>query len=110
MDLSVHSSEIPSVRRHNEMGSLLTHLLLQFFTNLFETLQVFYHGLKMCTWFGGYPPFISAPEHKVLMVSYCGQSMSVVRHAASTIALKAYSSYTPEPIDSILGRKHRGDL
>ena len=53
---------------------------------------------------------ISSPEHKVLMVSYCGQSMSVVHYAASTIALKAYSSYTPGPIDSILGRKHRGDL
>ena len=24
--------------------------------------------------------FISSPEHEVLMVSYCGQSMSVVRH------------------------------
>ena len=34
----------------------------------------------------------------------------VVRRAASTIALKAYSSYTPGPIDLILGRKHRGDL
>ena len=61
--------------------------------------------------------FISSPEHEVLMVSYCGQSMSVVhralsviRRAASTIALKAYSSYTPGPIDSILGRKHRGGL
>ena len=52
----------------------------------------------------------SSPEHKVLMVSYCGQSMSVVRRVASTIALKAYSSYTPGPIDLILGRKHRGDL
>ena len=68
--------------------------------------------------------FFSSPEHEVLMVSYCGQSMSVVRRAlcvvrrpscvvrraASTIALKAYSSYTPWPIDSILGRKHQGDL
>ena len=54
--------------------------------------------------------FFSYPEHEVLMVSYCGQSMSVVRRAASTLALKAYSSYTPEPIDSILGRKHQGDL
>ena len=52
----------------------------------------------------------SSPEQEVLMVSYCGQSMSVVRRAASTIALKAYSSYTPGPIDLILGRKHRGDL
>ena len=61
--------------------------------------------------------FFSSPEHEVLMVSYCGQSMSVVhrassvvRRAASTIALKAYSSYTPGPIDLIRGRKHRGDL
>ena len=61
--------------------------------------------------------FFSSPEHEVLMVSYCGQSMSVVcrassvvRRAASTIALKAYSSYTPGPIDLILGRKQRGDL
>ena len=52
----------------------------------------------------------SSPEHEVLMVSYCGQSMSIVRRAASTIALKAYSSYTPGPIDLILGRKHQGDL
>ena len=52
-----------------------------------------------------------------LLVSYCGQSMSVVhrtssvmRRAASTIALKVYSSYTPGPSDMILDRKHRGDL
>ena len=52
----------------------------------------------------------SSPEHEVLMVSYCGQSMSVVRRAssvvrraASTIALKAYSSYTPGPIDLMVG-------
>ena len=43
------------------------------------------------------------------MVSCCGQSMSVVRRAASIIALKAYS-YTPGPNDLILGRKHQGDL
>ena len=53
---------------------------------------------------------ISSPEHEVLMVSCCGQSMSIVRHVASTIALKAYFSYTPGPIDSILGRKHWDDL
>ena len=76
----------------------------------------------------------SSPEHAVLMVSYCGQSMSVlrrqshsahgellwsvnvcrassvVRRGVSIIALKAYSSYTLGPVDSILGRKHRGDL
>ena len=54
--------------------------------------------------------FFSSPEHEVLMVTYCSQSVSIVRCVASTIALKAYSSYTPGPIDSILGRKHRGDL
>ena len=57
-------------------------------------------------------PLVSSTEHKVLMVSYCGQSMSVVRPAScgSTIALKAYSSYTPGPVDLILGRKHQGDM
>ena len=44
---------------------------------------------------------VSSTEHKVLKVSYCGQSVSVVRHAASAIALKAYSSYTPRPVDSV---------
>ena len=48
----------------------------------------------------------SSPEQEV--VSQCPSC--VVRRAASTIALKAYSSYTPGPIDLILGRKHRGDL
>ena len=43
-----------------------------------------------------------------IVVSQCPSL--VVRHVASTIALKAYSSYTPGPIDSILGRKHQGDL
>ena len=38
---SVHPSEIPFVRRHNEKGSLWTQLLLQFLTDLFESLQVF---------------------------------------------------------------------
>ena len=53
----------------------------------------------------------------MLMVSYCDQLMFVVHRVSfvmhlevSTIALKAYFSYTPGPIDLILGRKHRGDL
>ena len=42
---------------------------------------------------------ISSPEHKVLMVSYCDQSMSVVRLALCVVrrqqfVLKANSSYT----------------
>ena len=52
----------------------------------------------------------SSPEHELLMMSYCGQSITIVRRAASTVALKAYSSYTPGPIDLILGSKHWGDL
>ena len=52
-------------------------------------------------------PFVISPEHEVLIVSYCDWSVSVVRCAASTIALKAYSSYTPVLMDSKLGRKHQ---
>ena len=58
----------------------------------------------------------SSPEHEVLKVSYCDRPMSVVscvvRRAASTICFKSllYYSYTPELIDSKLGRKHRDDL
>ena len=49
------------------------------------------------------------------MVSQCPlcvvrRASSVVCRAVSTIALKAYSSYTPGPVDLIPGRKHRGDL
>ena len=44
----------------------------------------------------------------MLKVSYCGQSMFVLQQAASRIALKAYSSYTPRPIDSKLDRKQWG--
>ena len=31
----------------------------------------------------------SSPEHEVLMVSYCDQSLSVVRHSSSTICFKS---------------------
>ena len=55
------------------------------------------------------PLVICSPEHEVLKVS-CGQLMSLVHRAASTIAIKAHSSYTPGQIDSKLSRKHRGDL
>ena len=33
--------------------------------------------------------FFSSPEHEVLMVSYCDQSMSVVRRPSSTICFKS---------------------
>ena len=35
------------------------------------------------------PSIISSPEHEVLMVSYCDQSLSVVRRASSTICFKS---------------------
>ena len=73
--------------------------------------------LKDYSYLVDYSHLISSPEQVVLMVRYYGQSMSVVRRAsfvvrraASTIDLKAYSFYTPGPIHLILGRKHRGDL
>ena len=45
----------------------------------------------------GSPLLISSPEHEVLMVSYCDQSMSVVRRPLCVVrrqqfVLKAYSS------------------
>ena len=72
------------------------------------TSQLQIRQYSLFTWL--WPVHFSTPEHTVLMVSYCDQSMSDVRHVASTIALKAYSSYTPGPMDSKLGRKHKGDL
>ena len=45
----------------------------------------------------------SSPEHEVLMVSYCDQSMSVVRRASCVVrrqqfVLKANSSWTLGPL------------
>ena len=37
------------------VGTLCAQLLLQFFADLFETLQVFLHSLKMCMGFGYNP-------------------------------------------------------
>ena len=42
--------------------------------------------------------------------SVMGRVSCVMRQAASTIALKAYSSYVPGPIDSIHGRKCRSKI
>ena len=40
------------------MGTLWAQLLIQFYTELFETSHMFLHGLKMCMWFG-YNPCIN---------------------------------------------------
>ena len=39
------------------VGTLLAQLLIQFYTDLCETLYMFFHGLEMCMWFG-YNPWI----------------------------------------------------
>ena len=59
--------------------------------------------------------FISSPEHEVLKVSCCDQSMSVIHRSSSVVlgqqyTLKAYSSYALWPVDLKLGRKHQVDL
>ena len=60
-------------------------------------------------------PVFSSPEHEVLMVRYCGQSMSVVRRPScgvnncfnSLLLLHPWANW----LDTfVLGRKHRGDL
>ena len=52
-------------------------------------------------------PIFSSPEHKVLMVSFCHRSVSVVvRRASSTIALNDISSWTAW---RILMKLHRND-
>ena len=38
---------------------------------------------------GGCLDIFSSPEHEVLMLSYCDQSMSVVRRPSSTICFKS---------------------
>ena len=54
----------------------------------------------------------SSPEHEVLMVSYCGQSMSVMRRLSCGVnnCFKSLLLLHPGLTDLILGRKHRGDL
>ena len=85
-------------------------MILKFGTNIGYDLYCVRQNQHPHAYHSLYLSIFSSPEHFVLMLSYCGQSMSVVRRAASTIALKAYSSHTPGQIDLILGRKHRGDL
>ena len=63
----------------------------------FNAIMLFSSLSTKCSWWAS-------------VVSQCPSSVVLVRRGASTIALKAYSSYTPGPIDLILGRKHRGDL
>ena len=43
-----------------------------------------YLNFKM-PWLLREPVIFSSPEHEVLMVSYCDQSMSVVRRASSVV-------------------------
>ena len=79
--------------------------LYYYFLHHFRCIQL--NGWDLPFKLVGYSHLL-AHLNEVLMVSYCDRSLSVVRRAESTIALKAYSSYTPGPVDSKLGRKHRG--
>ena len=79
------------------------HILIVWFVQFSKLRDVFLAHLSMkCSWWA--IVVSQCPSCVVRCVSF------VVRHAASTLALKAYSFYTPGPIDSILGRKHWGDL
>ena len=55
--MQVSSSVLPFVRPSVRLstvtlGTLSAQLLLQFYTDLFETLQIFLHGTGMGVWFG----------------------------------------------------------
>ena len=56
--LSVLQSVLPSFRPPKVLCTLCAQLLLQFYADSFETLQMFCHGLKICMWFGYYPEII----------------------------------------------------
>ena len=47
---------------------------------------------------GPYSPLVSSPEHEVLMVSYCDQSMSVVRRASCVVINLFQKVSPPEPL------------
>ena len=49
---SVRPSVRPSFRPPIGVCTLCAQLLLQFYSDSFETLQCLHHALKMCMWFG----------------------------------------------------------
>ena len=53
----------------------------------------------------------SSPEHKVLRVSYCDRSLSVVRRRASCVVRKLFylNSFSSETAHWILTKLHRND-
>jgi len=54
--------------------------------------------------------FISSPEHKVLMVSYCDRALSVVRRRPSSVVRKRfYLNISSETTHWILTKLHRND-
>ena len=56
-------------------------------------LGYFYHQVVISVWV-----IFSSPEHKVLIVSYCGQWLSVVRRRASCVVRRpsTFDVYTLE--------------
>ena len=47
-------SVLPSFHPPKVLCTLCAQLLLQFYADSFENLQMFCHGLKICMWFGYY--------------------------------------------------------
>ena len=56
----------------NGQGILWKQLLLQFYTDSFETSLVFGHGLKICMWFGYMPQIIFAAFLQVKLGHFAG--------------------------------------
>ena len=84
-------------------GPLVPHCELSlFFTSIYRQ-QVPLVSTTPLTVFNS--PWARSAHGELLWSVNVWRASCVVRRAASTIALKAYSSYTPGPIDSILGKE-----
>ena len=77
-----------------------------------------HQGFKLILAYGWARPGILRHQGFKLILAYSWARPAILiagkgrggRFLLSTIALKAYSSYTTGPIDLILGWKHEGDL
>ena len=85
-------SRLCALRRDAASSDCNLHSTYFFNLNSVLNWELLAHLSSKCSWWA-------------IVIDQCPSS--VVRRAASTIALKAYSSYIPRPMDSKLGRKHR---
>ena len=73
---------------NSNIGGLYNFLCSQLFATIrTKALTINKSVVMLCEYTFMYFHFFSSPEHKVLMVSYCDQSLSVVR-ALSTFCFK----------------------